>query len=93
MLCLLVRSPRRRGVLGKALGLPGGACHGTPFLNEYPITAKESPFCVDLAPGLALGSKAMTAPTYTPGACTPHGGEETGSVTETGPATFCCLQS
>ncbi len=71
----------------------GSACQGAPVFDGYPITAKGSPFCVDLAPGLALGSKAMTAPTYLPGACTPHGGELTGSIVEVGPSTFCCLQS
>src|SRR6185437_3705118 len=47
--------------------------------------------CHDLAPGAALGSKSSSAPTYTPGACQPSGGEPIGGVTAVVPSTFCCI--
>ncbi len=70
-----------------------GTCTGAHVFGDLKIINKEAPYCLDLTPGLALGSKTITAPTYTPGACTPHGGEQTGAIVEVGPATFCCLQS
>jgi hypothetical protein len=49
------------------------------------------PVCHDLPVGSALGSKSASAPTYTPGACLPAGGEPTGAATGDQPGTFCCI--
>jgi hypothetical protein len=57
------------------------------------ITADAEPFCYNPPPGSALGSKTVSAPTYTPGSCAPTGGELTGAVSLLGEAVFCCLQS
>lgn len=52
------------------------------------------PSCIDWVPnGAALGSKKLSNVQYTPGTCSPSGGEPTdGGVTPTGVATFCCLK-
>ena len=66
-----------------------GAC-SVPLLG-LPISSS-GPACVDLVPaGLPLGSKMVTALAYEAGTCMPSGGEASGSVTASGPSTFCCL--
>lgn len=49
--------------------------------------------CIDVPTGSMLGSKSASPATYTAGACSPSGGEPTGSVAPTMPSTFCCLPS
>lgn len=64
-----------------------------PLVTNVPIDSTD-PACTSiLPPGLPLGSKAITKPTYTPGACKPSGGDQTGELAPLGAATFCCLQS
>jgi hypothetical protein len=48
------------------------------------------PSCIMPPIGSALGSKAATPPVYTPGACTPSGGEAMGNVELIAPLTICC---
>jgi hypothetical protein len=69
-----------------------GTCTSLVY-PSYSIATRDEPFCINLAAGVALGSKSMTKPTYTPGSCEPHGGAPTGAATETEPVTFCCLPS
>lgn len=64
-----------------------------PILQGYPLASKEPACTSALPPGLPLGSKAITKPTYTPGSCQPGGGGQTGELALIGAATFCCLQS
>ncbi len=68
-------------------------CKGPTIVGGLPISTAEAPYCVDFSAGLGLGSKAISTPVYKPSACTPHGGVLAGTVSEVGPATFCCLQS
>lgn len=69
------------------------ACKGAPAIPGVNIFTKAEAYCFDLGPGIALGSKTITKPTYLHGACEPSGGEQTGELTLLDPATFCCLQS
>lgn len=56
--------------------------------------SSSGPSCFDLMPaGLPLGSKTVTDLAYLPGACVPSGGEASGTVEPSDPATFCCLAS
>lgn len=65
-----------------------GAC----AMQVGSVTAlSSSAVCVDVPAG-SLGSKQASAPTYTPGSCTPTGGGVTGSVEPKDPFTFCCEQ-
>ena len=68
------------------------AC-SVPLLGSVPVSSSTS-VCFDLAPaGLPLGSKTLTTLAYQVGTCTPSGGEASGTVEPSGPATFCCLMS
>lgn len=65
-----------------------GACMTLAYSTTVTSTG---PDCHDLPSGSPLGSKSATAPTYTPGTCTPGGGGPTGGVTLLDPATLCCI--
>ena len=65
-------------------------CAETPLTLSAPLDTSSSQ-CYPLHTGMALASKSATIITYSPGACAPTGGEVTGTVTPTGPSTFCCL--
>lgn len=64
-------------------------CSFSQFTTNLGTTSQ----CFDLAqPAAPLGSKSLTKMQYTPGTCSPSGGESTdGGVVATGVATFCCL--
>jgi hypothetical protein len=62
------------------------------LVSDYLIDAAQSR-CVDLGGGPALGSKSATAPTYSPGMCSPSGGEPQGSAEPAAPSTLCCVPS
>ena len=68
----------------------GGSCQGTAALGGVAITTNDAPFCFDLPPGEALGSKVMGSPIFRPGSCEPRGGGSTGGVALTGAVTLCC---
>jgi hypothetical protein len=68
------------------------AC-ANPVLQSYQIASTGQGCLNILPPGLPLGSKAITKPTYTPGSCQPGEGGQTGELALIGAATFCCLQS
>ena len=87
-----------------ACGAPvGSSCSGS--LSIFKDSACSSPLlfapisssnsaCFNVVPaGLPLGSKTVTALTYASGTCLPSGGEATGTVEASGPATFCCLSN
>jgi hypothetical protein len=67
-------------------------CSGAPLLelthDEKMILPEK---CIDLSPGVALGSKKASPPIYTPGKCEPSGGEPIGTVERTNAHTVCCL--
>ena len=68
-----------------------GAC-SVPLLTQ-PVASSGAP-CLDLMPtGVPLGSKTVTNLAYQPGSCVPGGGEPSGTVEPSGPATFCCLKN
>jgi hypothetical protein len=68
------------------------ACSALLFARTIDSTMTAMPPCEDVTPPGALGSKTLTGIKYTPGTCTPSGGEPTdGGVVATGVATFCCL--
>lgn len=80
----------------------GGSCSSTASVFTdgacstlaYSATVTSAgPACHDLPAGTPLGSKSSTPPTYTPGACTPGGGEPMGAATPVQPSTYCCLPS
>jgi hypothetical protein len=49
-------------------------------------------FCVNVPPGIALGSKSSTPPAYISGTCATSGGVPNGGIAESiMPTTFCCL--
>jgi hypothetical protein len=54
------------------------------------MATSSGPACVSVPAASSLGSKQASAPIYTPGACQPSGGENTGSVQPVDPFTFCC---
>jgi hypothetical protein len=67
-------------------------CSGAPVLelmHDEKIMPPNN--CYALSPGVALGSKKASPPIYTPGACTPSGGEPIGAVVRKYPRTVCCL--
>lgn len=65
-------------------------CDDNAKFAQIPISSA-GPVCVDIAlPGQPLGSKSAGPTTYLPGACQPLGGDASGSVTKTEPATLCC---
>jgi hypothetical protein len=65
-------------------------CSGSTVANGITISSA-GPVCLDIAlPGQALGSKSAGPTTYLPGTCQPLGGDASGSVTKTEPATLCC---
>lgn len=79
----------------------GGACSAslsvfkddlcmTPVFASYG-TDSSGPKCLDLLPGVALGSKLATEPVYAPGVCQVSGGEAIGQAAAVEPSTFCCL--
>ena len=55
------------------------------------VVGTQTPLCVDLPSGSAIGSKSATIASVTPGICAASGGEPTGSVEKLYPATFCCM--
>jgi hypothetical protein len=59
----------------------------------YSMTIDASgPACHDLPPGVGLGSKSATPPSYVPGTCAPDGGVLFGSPpSEALPMTWCCV--
>lgn len=65
----------------------GGACGAV--LGTIPITSAQDSACLDLPPGIGLGSKAGTVALNKPGSCTATGGP-IGGVTPTVPFTLCC---
>jgi hypothetical protein len=69
------------------------ACKGPPSFPGLDIFAEAESYCVDLGPGIALGSKSITKPIYTHGTCQPSAAKPTGELSLLGAATFCCLQS
>ena len=85
-----------------ACGAPsGGTCSASvsvfkdasctaPVFGSYGIDSS-GPKCLDVLPGVALGSKLATAPVYAPGACQVSGGEPMGEAVPAEPSTFCCL--
>jgi hypothetical protein len=72
----------------------GTACKGPAAIPGNLITSKPQPFCFDLPPGIALGSKMMTPPVYySAGLCESVAVGGSGEVTTQGAMTLCCLQS
>jgi hypothetical protein len=69
----------------------GATCKGAAAIQGVTVTVKNAPLCIDLPPGIALGSKVMARPVYLPGACEPRGGNSTGEVAPEGAVTLCCL--
>ncbi len=67
-----------------------GACSTLAYTTTM---TSSGPDCHDVPAGVPLGSKSATSPTYSPGACTPGGGEPMGAATPTNPSTYCCLPS
>ncbi len=67
-----------------------GACSTLAYATTV---TSSGPDCHDVPAGSPLGSKSATPPTYSPGACTPGGGEPMGAATPTNPSTYCCLPS
>ena len=65
-----------------------GAC-SSPLFENMPIGTANSP-CIDVMPGLQLGSIAATWQTDQPGSCQTSGGEPIGQVKAKDPRTFCC---
>jgi hypothetical protein len=66
-----------------------GTCSGPP-VEQLSIGSTAST-CVDVVPaGQALASKSAGPPVYLPGACQPQGGQASGVITGTNPATICC---
>ncbi|MEO5731449.1 MAG: hypothetical protein ABIV93_30925 [Byssovorax sp.] len=59
-----------------------GTCN-TPLAPPVSVDAT-GPVCVNVPPGSALGSKAASKPSYTPGSCEPIVGVTEGTV-------FCCI--
>jgi hypothetical protein len=69
----------------------GSTCDDTTLLGSAQLSS-HMPVCFGFAPG-QLGSKSIGPATYTAGACTPSGGEPTGSMDATVPSTYCCVPS
>ena len=70
----------------------GAACKSPAALPGTLITSQAQPFCFDLPAGVALGSKMMAAPSYTPGSCETLTKEGSGEVTKQGAVTLCCRE-
>lgn len=84
-----------------ACGAPvGSLCTGRVSLYEDTTCATQleaisvassGSACVDVQPpGAPLASARLSMLAYEPGTCPATGGEPTGSLTPTGPTTFCC---
>jgi hypothetical protein len=80
------------------------ACGASTSTCTASLALYEDSACITFVGALALGDapvctesqstvqSALLGPvTYTPGACAPGGGVESGTVTPTGPSTFCCI--
>ncbi len=65
-----------------------GAC--SALLSSTLVTSAGA-LCADVAAGSALGSKSAGPVTYTPGTCTPSGGEPMGTAEPRDAVTLCCL--
>jgi hypothetical protein len=64
------------------------ACTSTAYTETVDSTMAE--WCYPVTAGPLL-SKSAEPPVYEPGSCQPAGGVPIGSVTLTGPTTFCCM--
>lgn len=64
-----------------------GSCGAV--LGMIPITSVQQSACLDLPPGIGLGSKSGTLAINKPGNCTSIGGA-VGGITPTVPLTLCC---
>ena len=64
-----------------------GGC--SALLASYTITSAMDSACVDVPPGVGLGSKDATLTVSKPGSCAPSGGP-VGGITPTLPLTLCC---
>lgn len=64
------------------------AC-GAP-LASLTVSSAMATGCVDLPPGVALGSKEAALTVDEPGTCVPSGGQSSGEVLPAGPVTLCC---
>src|SRR5262249_43852306 len=96
----------RRACTDCACGQPVGSMCVSSFSIGKDLTCMDSAVgnidvgsepthCTDLSPpGLPLGSKAATPPTYFPGVCPSIGGEPVagGAAEATEATTFCCLR-
>jgi hypothetical protein len=85
-------SPPSGGQCASLLTVYGTSdCSGTTTLGLLIGSETDRPsYWSDLLPGLALGSKKMSTPIYTPGTCDPSGGGELGEVAAEGALTLCC---
>ena len=68
----------------------GGACGG--IVGSITVTSAVDEGCLDLPPGVGLGSKAGTLTVSTSGSCTSSGGP-VGGITPTLPMTLCCQEA
>ncbi len=85
-------APTDSACLGGLRLSTGGAC-GTDLVTVQ--VGSMGPICYDfLAPGLAIGSKAIVNRTYLPGMCSASGGEAVGDANAdvVNAVTFCCLE-
>jgi hypothetical protein len=64
-------------------------CMSAPVASV--LADSSAPKCLDVISGSALRSKSASSPTYTPGICTPSGGDPMGSVVPVDPFTLCCI--
>jgi hypothetical protein len=64
----------------------------SPVFESYGVDSS-GPKCLDVPPGVALGSKLATEPVYAPGVCQVSGGDAIGQAAPVEPSTFCCLPS
>lgn len=82
--------PSGSGCISSLSVYTGSTCQGPAAIGGLNVTADEVPFCVDLPPGISLGSKVMTRSAYVPGSCEPRGGTSTGEVALSGAVSLCC---
>ena len=60
------------------------------LLGTIPVTTAVEDACLDLPPGVALGSKEATLAVDQLGSCPPSGGEPAGEIEPGGAMTYCC---